>query len=136
VDFLAFSLHKMAGPRGVGGLSAKPAGVGRGGQAWEAGPDLLEPALLGGGTVSDTTYGDYGLLEAPERFEAGIPNYPGMIAAGTAVEYLSRRMDRIARNEAQLTGCLTRICWTVTTSGWFEILGPQEARSGGIPPFR
>ena len=47
---------------------------------------MLESALLGGGTVSDATYTSYSLLDQPERFEVGVQNYPGQIAAGTAVD--------------------------------------------------
>jgi len=79
-DFLAFSLHKMCGPRGVGILYGKKELLGQGPQ--EAGTgDVVEPTILGGGTVSETTYHSYSLLEAPDRFEAGIQNYPDLIAS-------------------------------------------------------
>ena len=51
VDFLAFSLHKMCGPRGVGVLYGKKELLGQGAEEWEAGDDVIEPAILGGGTV-------------------------------------------------------------------------------------
>ncbi len=77
VDFLVFSMHKMCGPRGVGVLYGKKDLLGNlreGGETWN---DEIEPTVLGGGTVFDSTYDSYSLLETPHRFEAGTCNYPG-----------------------------------------------------------
>jgi len=134
VDFLAFSLHKMCGPRGVGVLYAKKELIGRGTVEWEAGDEVIEPIILGGGTVEDTTYGSYRLLEAPERFEAGIPNYSGLIASVATVGYLQRvGMEQISAHEEQLNRYLTESLRNrYGNLGWFNILGPQDAsqRSG------
>lgn len=138
VDFLVFSLHKMCGPRGVGVLYGKSELLGSGFGEWEAGDDVIEPAILGGGTVDNTTYDSYRLLEPPERFEAGIPNYPGLIASGAAVEYLRQiGMDRIAAHEEWLNEYLTEaLLGRYGDLGWFNIVGPQEAsRRGGILTF-
>jgi cysteine desulfurase/selenocysteine lyase len=138
VDFLAFSLHKMCGPRGVGVLYAKRELLGQAAGEREAGEAVLEPAILGGGTVSDTTYASYRLLETPERFEAGIQNYAGLIASGAAVEYLLQvGMDRITAHEQWLNRHLTGILLErYGDLGWFNILGPGEAgRRAGILTF-
>jgi cysteine desulfurase / selenocysteine lyase len=138
LDFLAFSLHKMCGQRGVGVLYGKRELLGRGVEEREAGDDVIEPTILGGGTVDDTTYDSYRLLEAPERFEAGIPNYPGLIASGTAIEYLRQiGMERITAHEERLNSYLTKTLLAhYGDLGWFNILGPQEARQrGGILTF-
>jgi cysteine desulfurase / selenocysteine lyase len=138
VDFLAFSLHKMCGPRGVGVLYGKKEILGRGVGEWEAGDDVIEPMVLGGGTVDDTTYDSYRLLEAPERFEAGIPNYPGLIASGAAVEYLRQvGMGRVAAYEERLNDYMTKALLNrYGDLGWLNILGPGEAsRRGGILTF-
>lgn len=138
VDFLAFSLHKMCGPRGVGVLYAKSELLGRGAQPWQAGEDVIEPVILGGGTVEDSTYTTYRLLEAPERFEAGIPNYPGLIAAGAAVDYLQRiGLERIAAREERLNCYLTQALRArFGGAAWLQILGPTDtARRGGILSF-
>ena len=137
VDFLTFSLHKMCGPRGVGVLYGRESLLGRGDGEWEVN-EGLEPALLGGGMVSDTTYDSYRLLEGPERFEAGILNYPGIIASGTVCEYLQGiGLDRIASHEEMLNGYLTNALLTrYADQGWLRILGPQEAHQrGGILTF-
>jgi cysteine desulfurase/selenocysteine lyase len=84
VDLLAFSMHKMCGPKGIGILYAKSELL----ENRAAQSDRLEPVILGGGTVNNTSFDSYGLLDSPEKFEAGVQNYAGQIAAGTAVDYL------------------------------------------------
>ncbi len=138
VDFMAFSLHKMCGPRGVGVLYAKSELLGRGAEEWIAGEDVIEPAILGGGTVNDTTYNSYRLLDAPERFEAGIPNYAGQIAAQAAVDYLQGiGIERISAHEEALNRYLTRgMLERYGDLGWFNVIGPPEAgRRAGILTF-
>jgi cysteine desulfurase / selenocysteine lyase len=137
VDFLAFSMHKMCGPRGVGILYGKKELLGRGNHEDEAG-NLLEPAILGGGTVADTTYNSYSLLDSPERFEVGIQNYPGQIASGTAIQYLQQiGMDRISAHESRLNSFLTEsLMRRYGSTGLFHIIGPQDAsQRGGLLTF-
>ncbi len=137
VDFLAFSLHKMCGPRGVGVLYGKKELLG--GTTYEINnPDAIEPVLLGGGTVADVTYKEYSLLEPPQRFEAGIQNYPGHIASGAAIQYLRQiGMEHIAAHEIRLNTYLTaELLRRYGDTGWFRILGPQDAaQRGGILTF-
>jgi cysteine desulfurase/selenocysteine lyase len=138
VDFLAFSLHKMCGPRGVGVLYVKKDLLGRGDEEMEAGFDGIEPIILGGGTAEDTTYDSYRLLEGPERFEAGIQNYAGLIASRAVVEYLQEiGLEQITTHEAQLNDYLTRVLLDrYGDTGWFNIVGPREAYlRGGILTF-
>jgi cysteine desulfurase/selenocysteine lyase len=138
VDFLAFSMHKMCGPRGVGVLCGKKELLGGGRNEEDAGEDVIEPAILGGGNVGDATYGSYDLLEAPDRFEAGIQNYPGQIASGTAVKYLQQiGMERIHAHEVMLNRFLTEeLMNRYGDAGWFRIFGPQDAaKRGGILTF-
>jgi cysteine desulfurase/selenocysteine lyase len=77
-------------------------------------------------------------LDVPERFEAGIQNYGGLIASGAAVQYLRQiGMDRINAHEHRLNGHLTEtLLGRYGDTGWFRIVGPQEAESrGGILTF-
>jgi cysteine desulfurase/selenocysteine lyase len=134
VDFLAFSIHKMCGPRGVGVLYGKKELLGH-----ETGRDdgtlVLEPTVLGGGTIRDATYDSFSLLDPPERFEVGIQNFSGQIATGTAIEYLQRvGMNRIGAHVAELNSFLTdELLHRYGQKSWFRILGPREAASrGGI----
>jgi cysteine desulfurase / selenocysteine lyase len=138
VDFFAFSLHKMCGPRGVGVLYVKPELLGPNPPEEDGKGDVIEPVILGGGTAGDTTYGSYSLLEAPERFEAGIQNYAGQIASGAVIQYLQQiGMDRISAHEKRLNCFLTEeLLNRYGETGWFRILGPRDAaQRGGILTF-
>ncbi len=88
-DFLAFSGHKIYGPTGVGVLYGKR--------------ELLEqmPPWQGGGEMikevrfEKTTYN-----ELPFKFEAGTPDFIGVIGLGEAIEYVkSVGLDEIAAHE-------------------------------------
>jgi cysteine desulfurase / selenocysteine lyase len=138
VDFLAFSLHKMCGPRGVGILYGKKKLLEGGINEKESINDGIEPVVLGGGTVADSSYDSYQLLNTPDRFEAGVQNYAGQIASGSAVQYLQQvGMEQIAAHEQELNGYLTKaLLDRYGDTGWFKILGPQEANQrGGILTF-
>ena len=76
-DFYAFSAHKMYGPNGVGVLYGKK--------------ELLEqlPPYQGGGEmISEVSFAGTTYNELPYKFEAGTPNISGVIAFGTAIDYL------------------------------------------------
>ena len=99
-DFCAFSGHKMLGPTGTGVLWMKEM--------------LIEPLLLGGGSVESVKGTEYTLAEGYQRYEAGTGNIAGGIGLGVAVDYLSRiGMDRVRRHEQALTNrivdCLRKI---------------------------
>jgi cysteine desulfurase/selenocysteine lyase len=89
-DFAAFSGHKMLGPTGTGVLWMKE--------------QVIEPLLLGGGSVESVKGTEYTLVEGYQRYEAGTGNIAGGISLGVAVDYLSRiGMDRVRRHEQVLT---------------------------------
>ena len=76
IDFLAFSGHKIFGPSGTGVLYGKY--------------DLLnklKPFVFGGGSVKDSTYENYIIEDIPQRFEAGLQDYAGIIGLGEAINY-------------------------------------------------
>jgi cysteine desulfurase/selenocysteine lyase len=134
VDLLAFSMHKMCGPKGIGILYAKSELL----ENRAAQSDRLEPVILGGGTVNNTSFDSYGLLDSPEKFEAGVQNYAGQIAAGTAVDYLlGIGMADIQQQELLINQFLTtELHKRYGGRGWFDIIGPQAAESrGGILTF-
>jgi cysteine desulfurase/selenocysteine lyase len=138
VDFLAFSIHKMCGPRGVGVLYGRQEFLGSAGHEEDDSDICLAPAILGGGTAGDTTYDSYSLLEPPERFEVGVQNYPGQMAAGTAITYLqSIGMDRINKQVNLLNSFLTKeLLERYGDTGWFRIIGPEDAsKRAGILSF-
>jgi len=86
-DFLSVSGHKMYGPTGTGFLFAK-----------EEMMHELTSFMVGGGTVADVSLESHILLDAPERFEAGLQDYAGIIGLGAAVKWLSS-IDREAVKE-------------------------------------
>ena len=138
VDFLVFSIHKMCGPRGVGILYGKEDFLEQKITGENNSNNVIEPVLLGGGVVYDTTYKGYRLLDPPDRFEVGVQNYEGQIAAGAAVEYLqSIGIDNISSWENKLNDFLTKqLLERYGDAGWFKILGPRDAGNrGGILSF-
>jgi cysteine desulfurase/selenocysteine lyase len=123
VDFFAFSVHKMLGPTGMGVLYGKY-------QLLEE----LAPFLVGGDTVSDTTYEAAKFLPPPEKFEAGLQNYAGIIGSGAAVDYLNRvGLSNIEKHEEKLNRIITDGIKDITG---LKIIGPQDpAQRVGIITF-
>jgi cysteine desulfurase/selenocysteine lyase len=123
VDFFALSVHKMVGPSGMGVLYGKK--------------HLLEeiaPFIVGGDTVSDTTYEGAKFLPPPEKFEAGLQNYAGMIGSGAAVDYIEKvGLQNIEKHELALNRLITQ---GIKDMKGLKILGPQEPdQRGGIISF-
>jgi cysteine desulfurase/selenocysteine lyase len=138
VDLLAFSVHKMCGPRGVGILYAKKEMLGYGRHEDYNTCYSIEPAMLGGGTIIDSTYESYEVLEPPERFEIGIQNYSGQIATADTVKYiLDIGFDNISAQESMLNAFLTeQLLQRYGDTGWFTILGPRDPKlRSGILTF-
>ena len=98
VDYLVASAHKMLGPSGVGIMYAES----------ESGR-VLPPLCYGGHGITGATLDSYELLPPPERFEAGLQNYSGIIGTGAALRYLRRiGLDSVCEHEAMLNKRLTR----------------------------
>lgn len=138
VDFLAFSMHKMCGPRGVGVLYGKSDYLGKMTREEDEAENVILPVMLGGDTVFDSNYDDYTLLQPPERFEVGLQDYAGQIATGAAVEYLQKvGMDTIKKQEEKLNSYLTgKLMERYGDLGWFHILGPKDPlKRSGILSF-
>lgn len=91
-DFYAFSSHKMYGPTGIGVLYGRR--------------ELLEemPPYQGGGEmISHVTFPHTTFAELPFKFEAGTPDYVGIAALRTAIDYLnSIGIEAAARHEHHL----------------------------------
>ncbi|MBE0520830.1 MAG: cysteine desulfurase [Candidatus Methanoperedenaceae archaeon] len=123
VDFFALSVHKMVGPSGMGVLYGKQ--------------ELLvelEPFIVGGDTVEDSTYEDAKFLPPPEKFEAGLQNYAGIIGSGAAVDYLADvGLPNIREHEEKLNRIITE---GIKDMPGVKIIGPADpALRGGIVSF-
>jgi len=92
VDYYVASAHKLCGPTGVGFLYGKS--------------ELLKslPAYQGGGEmISNVTFEKTEYADLPHKFEAGTPNISGVIAFGTALDYMnSIGFDNIENYEKEL----------------------------------
>ena len=93
VDFLAFSMHKMLGPTGVGVLYGKYHLLNK-----------MPPLTFGGDMNDGVDLYDSTYKDAPNRFEAGTPNISGVIAAGEAINYLKEiGMDEVYQHSNALS---------------------------------
>ncbi len=123
VDFLAFSGHKMCGPSGTGVLYGKY--------------DLLEDLdtfLVGGDTVANSTYEDCEFLAPPEKFEAGLQDYAGIIGLGEASRYLEKLgFNTIQKLESELNSVITEGIQSILG---LHLIGPKDpALRHGIITF-
>ncbi|MCL4382494.1 MAG: cysteine desulfurase [Patescibacteria group bacterium] len=121
VDFLAFSGHKMLAPSGTGVLYGKYRLL-----------EKLDPFLAGGDTVSSSTYESHEFLPPPEKFEAGLQDYAGIIGLGEAVRYLETvGFETITRQEQVLNKFITD---EIVNIPKLKIIGDQNPnlRSGII----
>ena len=120
-DYIAVSSHKLLGPNGVGALISTKENL-----------EFLNQFMVGGETVTDSHYDDFTPAEVPEKFEAGLQNYPGIIGFGSAVEYLENiGIKNIHKHVVKLNELATSKLLEIEG---LAILGPQEAekRSGII----
>jgi cysteine desulfurase/selenocysteine lyase len=122
VDFLTFSGHKMLGPSGTGVLYGKFQLL-----------EKLKPFLVGGDTVKNSTYTSYEPEDIPERFEAGLQNYAGIIGLAEAAKYLKKiGMKNIERHEIELNQYISE---KLSNMG-ITILGDTDpSKRGGIISF-
>jgi cysteine desulfurase/selenocysteine lyase len=123
VDFLALSGHKILGPSGTGVLYGKYQLLER-----------MEPFLVGGDTVASSTYDSCQFLPPPEKFEAGLQDYAGIIGMGAAVKYLQEiGFDAIQKQEYLLNECITA---EIKAVPGLKIIGPEDPKlRGGIVTF-
>lgn len=122
-DFFAFSGHKMLGPSGTGVLYGKKEAL-----------ENLNQFIVGGETVVDSTYTDFKPEKVPERFEAGLQDYAGIIGLGEACRYLKKiGLKNIEKHEIKLNILLTEL---LKGENKIKIIGPKDAeKRGGIFSF-
>jgi len=120
IDFLAFSIHKMCGPSGMGGLWGRYDLL-----------DNLRTIQAGGQTVQTSTYDSIEWAAPPARFEGGLGHFSGMIATGAAIDYLSALdMTAVKEHEIKLNRIMSK---TVSGLSGVDIIGPADpSLRGGI----
>ena len=123
VDFLAFSGHKMLGPTGVGILWGKKELL-----------DEMPPFLTGGSMIETVTMESATYLDAPKRFEAGVPNMAQAVGLGAAVDYLNRvGLDAIHGHEVALT---QKALEGLQSIKGLSVIGPKDMEMrGGVVSF-
>ena len=123
VDFIAFSGHKMLGPTGVGILWGRKNLL-----------DEMSPFLTGGSMIETVTMERATYLDAPKRFEAGVPNMAQAIGLGAAVDYLNAiGLDEIHAHEVELT---KRALDGLQSIKGLSVIGPKDLEMrGGVVSF-
>ena len=92
-DFFVFSGHKVYGPTGVGVLYGK--------EKWL---NAMQPYHGGGEMIKSVRFEKTTFNELPYKFEAGTPDYVGIIALGKALEWAKALgIENIAAHEHELT---------------------------------
>lgn len=92
-DFLVISAHKMFGPTGVGAVFIK-----------KKLQPLIKPLRYGGGMNFSIQTNSYELLESIEKYEGGTPNVSGILAWGSAIDFINEiGYDFIREYELQLS---------------------------------
>lgn len=123
VDVYCMSIHKMLGPSGMGVMYGKREVLER-----------MRPLALGGGTVGLATYDSVTLAPVPDRFEAGLHNYAGIIGTKAALDYLgSVGMDEVAKWDNAL---MRRIMGNLEDVRNLHPVGPTDPdKRGGVFSF-
>lgn len=116
VDFMACSGHKMLGPSGIGLLYGKQDALAK-----------LKPFVVGGSTVSESTYASCEFEKPPHLFEAGLQNYAGIMGFGAAADYLKKvGLDNISAHELKLNKKITD-----ALADSVELVGPLDPKDRG-----
>ena len=123
VDFYSVSVHKMLGPSGVGILYGK-----------EERLKDLRPLIYGGGTVGLATHDSVKLTAHPEKFEAGLMDYAGIIGTAAALAYLTKAgMRNVRSHELALQKLIDKELSSVPS---LVTVGPEDpSERGGIYSF-
>jgi len=118
-DFFACSGHKMYAPTGTGILYGKAPLL-----------ESMEPYQTGGSMILHVTLEKTIYAHTPQKFEAGTPNIEGVIALGSAIDFLqSLGMHEICHYEDAL---IQYAYENLSRIPGVHILGPKKPRAGVI----
>jgi cysteine desulfurase/selenocysteine lyase len=113
VDFLAFSMHKMLGPTGVGCLYGRSELLRK-----------LRPLAVGGGMVDWVDIEGSVERRIPFLFEAGTPAIAGVIGSAAAIRYLEG-LDASERHQHGKELCAALVSGALERPG-LRLIGPPE----------
>lgn len=118
-DFYAFSAHKMYGPTGVGVLYGKKKLL-----------EVMPPYQGGGEMIGTVSFEKTTFAKLPYKFEAGTPDFVGIAAFGTALDYITNiGIDNIAAYEDNLLHVATEGLLNIPG---MKIFGTSENKSAVI----
>ncbi|HZZ56883.1 MAG TPA: cysteine desulfurase [Opitutaceae bacterium] len=120
-DFYAISGHKMCAPTGIGALYGRQALL-----------DAMPPYQGGGGMIEHVDLLSSRWKPAPERFEAGTPNFADAYAFGVACDYIDALDRRRVAAHDQRLGQLAYD--RLASIPGIRLLGPARGR-GGVVSF-
>lgn len=122
VDFAAFSSHKIGGPFGLGVLYGKENLLNR-----------LGHYKVGGGTVKSVQWRsadpEVEYLDAPMRFEAGVPNFGGVVGFAEAVKFIQAIPQEALR--AHVAGLVRRAAAGLARFSQIKVLGRTDDLTEG-----
>ena len=127
-DFVAFSGHKIGGPFGLGVLWGREQELNR-----------LNHYKVGGGTVKSLAWDGAGApapayLDAPMRFEAGVPNFGGALGLHEAL----KARDEIPQGalRAHVGALARRLAEGLARAPQVRVLGrPEDLEKGALVSF-
>ena len=115
-DFYCFSGHKLYAPTGIGVLYGKKELL-----------DEMPPYQGGGDMIKSVTFEKTIYNDVPQKFEAGTPNISGVIALGTAIDYiLNIGIENIANHEKKLLEYATK---EISKIEGIKIIGNAENKA-------
>jgi cysteine desulfurase/selenocysteine lyase len=115
VDFMAFSMHKMLGPTGVGCLFGRSALLAK-----------LRPMSVGGGMVDWVDLDGSVDRGIPFKFEAGTPDIASVIGCAAAIRYLETLDAR--ELEEHREGLLLALLDGAATLRGVRLIGPPDLK--------
>lgn len=118
-DFYVFSAHKMYGPTGVGVLYGRKKLL-----------EIMPPYQGGGEMIGTVSFDKTTFAKLPYKFEAGTPDFVGIAALGTALDYIRNiGIENIATHEDKLLHAATEGLLKIPG---MRIFGTSENKSAVI----